>query len=114
MMNYLHISFLFMICKRFHIVIIATLRKMSIFLRYWNIKMDCDAKLFASYRSPSILLGASTPFPTHAVSCTISSGLIFRSLRTVPSVSSSISTSTVRRLSSSPLLLIVVSRGLQT
>ena len=30
MMNYLHISFLFMICKRFHIVIIATLRKMSI------------------------------------------------------------------------------------
>ena len=30
MMNYLHISFLFMIGKRFHIVIIATLRKMSI------------------------------------------------------------------------------------
>lgn len=30
MINYLHISFLFMICKRFHIVIIATLRKMSI------------------------------------------------------------------------------------
>ena len=30
MMIYLHISFLFMICKRFHIIIIATLRKMSI------------------------------------------------------------------------------------